>query len=114
MRKRGRPRRGPGREPDPLDALDLAPLKIDLEPLKVELPDFNLDALDIKSLAPDELPELPDIKLEPIELDLVDLNVDLEPVNLDLPELDLDRLPDPLVDEPRKARKRGSRRPPAR
>jgi len=115
MRKRGRLR------PDPL-ALDLAPLKLDIEPLK--LPDITLDipaieplelpelpALDIKPLALDELPELPAIELEPIELDL-------GPVDLAFPELDLKLGPLAVKREqakgPGKARKRGSRRPPAR
>lgn len=105
MRKRGRP----GREPDPLDALGVAPLKLDIEPLKIELPE--LPALDITPLALDELPELPAIELEPVNLDLPELDL-----KLDLPELD--ELPAPLADglgtAPRKARKGHGRHTPAR
>lgn len=112
MRKRGRPR------PDalaPLDLGSLAPLKIDIEPLKVELPELNLDALDIRPLALDELPELPDIKLEPLNLDIV------EPLDLELPELDLkldelpglnlDELPGPLALPPPRPARKGRKRP---
>ena len=46
-------------ESDPLASLELAPLRIEIEPLKVGLPELNLDALDIKPLALDKLPDPP-------------------------------------------------------
>ena len=95
MRKRGRPRP----EPDPL-----APLKLDLEPFT--LPD--LAPLDLPAIGPLELPELPElpaIELEPVEIDLEPLELKLDP----FPELNLDKLPDPLADAPGPARKRRKR-----
>lgn len=99
MKKRKR------QEPDPL-ALD--PFKIDLEPFKIELPAFEIAPLEPLALGDLKL-DLPELKLDPLpELDLKPLRVDLlEP----LPGLDLDarKLPDPLADAPRKARKGGNR-----
>jgi len=97
MRKRKR------KEPDPL-ARD--PFKLDLEPFKIELPDLDIGPLEPLDLGDLKL-DLPELKLDPLpELDLKPLRVDLlEPI----PGLDLDarKLPDPLADGPRKARKGG-------
>ena len=99
MKKRKR------KEPGPL-APD--PFKIDLEPFKIELPAFEIPPLE--PLALDKIPELPKINLELPKLDIEPLDLKLGP----LPEIDLDKLPDPLADAPRKARKggKGHRRTP--
>jgi hypothetical protein len=74
-----------------------------LDPLKIELPAFEIPPLE--PLALDKIPELPKINLELPKLDIEPLDLKLGP----LPEIDLDKLPDPLADGPRKARKRGKR-----